>query len=456
MKFSSEYQAALDYIYTFVDFSMTKGQVFTSETFDLTRMKALLEGLINPELKYPVIHIAGSKGKGSTAAMIASVLQASGYSVGLYTSPHMIDFNERIQINGIPIPHTDFVKLLEETKPMIEAVEQITTFEVMTALAFQYFAQQSVDIAVVEVGLGGRLDATNLVQPLLTIISSISLDHTAILGDTLEKIATEKAGIIKPGIPVVIAHQTGHVLEHIQTICKERGSQALSVDAFVQATPLKATIHLQSVFYKFQPGMPGRELINPDGEVELHLPLVGEHQIENASTALVALGWMMAEGLHITPESLSQGFQQTNWPGRFEVISTQPTVILDSAHNPDSARRLTATIQELLPGKKVSMIFGASEDKDVIGMLTAFHGTINHFIFTESIHPRAMSVEALEKIGHTLGLSFECIIPLEKAVLMICSTLPLDEVCIATGSVFIAAAVKEEFATSCTKNDYKV
>jgi dihydrofolate synthase/folylpolyglutamate synthase len=453
MKLSHEYQAALDYIYQFVDFSMTKGQVFTPDTFDLSRMKALLDALDNPQLKYPVIHIAGSKGKGSTAAMIASVLRASGYSVGLYTSPHMIDFNERIQINGVPISHPSFVSLLEKYKPVIESVEQITTFEVATALAFQYFANAGVDIAVIEVGLGGRLDATNLVQPLLTVITSISLDHTAILGDTLEKIAFEKGGIIKPGIPVVLAHQCDSVLKNLKLLAVERGSPILSVDEMLQMNQKKTDIYGQQIVVHYQPGIPSKLKLNQEDCIQIWLPLVGKHQMENASTAFLALVWMAANGYSISIEMLLRGFQETDWPGRFEVVSKKPLVIVDSAHNPDSAQRLSQTIQELLPGKKICMIFGASEDKDVEKMISAFRGTINYFIFTESTHPRAMAVGQLEKIGKNLDVHSESSLPIELVVSKICSTLPIDEVCIATGSVFIAAAVKEEMLTICPKHD---
>ena len=201
------YQKALDYLYSYVDYSLTRNLRYSADKFNLGRMEELMSRLGNPHQQYPVIHIAGTKGKGSISAVIASALKTAGYSTGLYTSPHLQEYTERIQINRQQIPREELVTLLEEMKPYAEQIDQITTFELTTALGFLYFARQKVNVAVVEVGLGGRLDATNIVSPLVSIISSLSLDHMAVLGDTLAKIAFEKAGIIKPGRPVVMAPQ---------------------------------------------------------------------------------------------------------------------------------------------------------------------------------------------------------------------------------------------------------
>ena len=199
------YNQALDYLYSFVDYSLTRNLTYSPEKFDLGRMVELMKNLGDPQRAYPVIHIAGTKGKGSTAALIASALQAAGYKVGFYTSPHLQDFTERIQVNQTPVSHATLTALVEEIKPQVAKTERLTTFELTTALAFLYFQRCKVDIAVVEVGLGGRLDATNIVTPLVSVITSLSMDHMAVLGDTLPKIAAEKAGIIKPGRPVVLA-----------------------------------------------------------------------------------------------------------------------------------------------------------------------------------------------------------------------------------------------------------
>ena len=202
-----EYQAALDYLYSFVDYSMTRSFRWSADKFDLKRMDDLMAALGHPERQYPILHVAGTKGKGSVSAMCESVIRAAGYRVGLYTSPHMHDYAERIRVNGMPIAHQELVELIDEIRPIIESIKELTTFEITTALGFLFFARQRVQAAVIEVGLGGRLDATNITQPVVCVITSISYDHMQILGNTLAEIAGEKAGIIKPGIPVVMAPQ---------------------------------------------------------------------------------------------------------------------------------------------------------------------------------------------------------------------------------------------------------
>ena len=208
-----EYNKALDYLYSFVDYSLKHSSELAKADFNLGRMFALMDSLGNPQMKYPIIHVAGTKGKGSTSALCAAGLQVAGYKVGLYTSPHLLDYTERIQINGEPISHEQLVELVEEIKPYVAKIEMLTTFEITTALAFMAFAKYGVNAAVFEVGLGGRLDATNIVTPKVSVITSLSYDHMAVLGDTLAKIAGEKAGIIKPGVPVVSAPQKDEALE---------------------------------------------------------------------------------------------------------------------------------------------------------------------------------------------------------------------------------------------------
>jgi dihydrofolate synthase/folylpolyglutamate synthase len=235
---STAYQEALDYIYKFVDYSLTRNFNFSAENFNLERIRAFLELLGNPHLQYRVIHVAGTKGKGSVSAFLASALRAGGYLTGLYSSPHLQDYTERIQINGRLITQCDFTELVEECKPKIGQIARLTTFEITTGIAFLYFARQKVDIAVIEVGLGGRLDATNVVSPLVSVITSISYDHTHILGDTLEKIAMEKGGIIKPGRPVVFAPQKREALQKLEHIAADCRSQIIQVGEDYLYAPL--------------------------------------------------------------------------------------------------------------------------------------------------------------------------------------------------------------------------
>src|SRR5574341_445746 len=217
------YNKALDYLYSFVDYSLKHISELAKAEFNLDRMFALMKELGDPETKYPIIHVAGTKGKGSVCALCASALQAGGYKVGLYTSPHLEDYCERIQINGEPISHAQLVELVQEIKPAVARIPKLTTFEITTAIGFLAFAQQKVDAAVIEVGLGGRLDATNIVTPKVSVITSLSYDHMAVLGDTLAEIAGEKAGIIKEGVPVVSSPQKEEALQVLERVAKEKG-----------------------------------------------------------------------------------------------------------------------------------------------------------------------------------------------------------------------------------------
>ncbi|MFC2065442.1 bifunctional folylpolyglutamate synthase/dihydrofolate synthase, partial [Chloroflexota bacterium] len=224
MENKQRYDQALEYLFSYVDYSLKHADELARAEFNLDRMVDLVQLLGDPHEDYPIIHIAGTKGKGSTAAFVATVLEQADYSTGLYTSPHLVDFNERIQVNREPISNSDLADLVEEIKPSVEKIPFITTFELTTALAFLYFSRKKVDAAVIEVGLGGSLDATNIVKPMVSVITSLSLDHTAVLGDTLPLIAGEKAGIIKPGIPVVSSPQQSDALEVLKKIAKERNA----------------------------------------------------------------------------------------------------------------------------------------------------------------------------------------------------------------------------------------
>ncbi|HZJ23102.1 MAG TPA: folylpolyglutamate synthase/dihydrofolate synthase family protein, partial [Anaerolineales bacterium] len=351
------YNKALDYLYSFVDYSLRHSSELAKADFNLDRMFALMEELGNPQTKYPIIHVAGTKGKGSVCALTASALQAAGYKVGLYTSPHLLDFTERIQISGGPISHENLVELVEEIKPAVGKIPKLTTFEITTALALLAFAKQEVGAAVIEVGLGGRLDATNIVTPKVSVITSLSYDHTAVLGDTLAKIAGEKAGIIKEGVPVVSAPQKEEALEVLERVAREHNSNITLIGKDVKFERLSSsldgqTLHISSLI--FQPS-----------SFEAHIPLLGFNQIENAATSYAAL---KASGLEISDEAIQKGFAQVYWPARFEVVRRDPPVILDSAHNQDSFARLRETLEEHFPGKPVYLIFGASEDKNIPGM----------------------------------------------------------------------------------------
>ena len=247
MDIEVEYNKALDYLYSFVDYSLKHISELAKAEFNLDRMFALMKELGDPHTKYPIIHVAGTKGKGSVSALCASALQAAGYKTGLYTSPHLLDYTERIQINGEPISHEQLVELVEEIKPAVAKIPKLTTFEITTAIAFLTFAKQNVQAAVFEVGLGGRLDATNVLMPKVSVITSLSYDHMAVLGDTLAKIAGEKAGIIKEGVPVVSSPQKEEALQVLERVAKERNCPFILVGEDVKFERLTSSLDGQSL-----------------------------------------------------------------------------------------------------------------------------------------------------------------------------------------------------------------
>ncbi len=403
MDLELQYQQTLEYLYTFVDYSLTRGLRNMPEKFDLDRMRVFMQQLGNPEKAYPIIHVAGTKGKGSVSALCASALQAAGYRVGLYTSPHLQDYAERIQVDGQPIPHQALINLVEQIRPFLDQGTQLTTFEITTALAFWYFAQQQVDAVVAEVGLGGRLDATNIVTPIVSVVTSISLDHMQVLGNSLAEIAVEKGGIIKPGVPVVISPQTEAARQVFETLTQERGSLLIQVGQDVRYKVLENTLKGQTLQVWQEQGTESCLGLQKNA-IELHIPLLGAHQVENAATALAALQVACQSGLALGSAQIQQGFANVQWLARFEVLRSNPPLVIDAAHNRDSARRLRQAIDEYFPGSKIILVFGASEDKDIEGMLAELieiptsdnctanqsnkAGSVETVIFTRSYHPR--------------------------------------------------------------------
>ena len=336
------YDLALDYLYSFVDYSLKHSSELAKAEFNLDRMWALMAALGNPQAKYPIIHIAGTKGKGSVSALCASVLTAAGYKTGLYTSPHLLDYVERIQIYNQPMAHQKLVELVDQVKSAVAGVPKLTTFEITTAIGLLYFAQQEVDAAVVEVGLGGRLDATNVVIPNVSVITSLSYDHMAVLGNTLNQIAGEKAGIIKPGIPVVSASQKDEALQALLRVAKDRNAPFTLVGRDLKFLPLQHNLDGQRLELSAF-----RDRSMP---LEVETPLLGLHQVENAATAYAAL---KVSGLNVSDEAVQKGFAEVKWPARFEVVRREPAVVFDAAHNQDSFSRLRQTLDEYFPDKSV-------------------------------------------------------------------------------------------------------
>jgi dihydrofolate synthase/folylpolyglutamate synthase len=445
----TKYQQAMDYVYSFVDYSLSRNLRYSADKFDLGRMAALMERLSNPHRHYPVIHVAGTKGKGSTAAMAASALQSGGSKVGFYTSPHLQDYTERIQIDQCQISRSDFVNLIEDLKPHVAAIESLTTFEITTAMAFLWFSQQKVDVAVIEVGLGGRLDATNVVEPLVSVITSLSMDHMNVLGDTLTQIAFEKAGIIKPGHPVVIAPQKEEAQHVLERVAKERGSRLVQVGHDFLFAPISHNLDRQSLdVWPVDEQYLVDEYIETGGRnhwqpTRLTIPLLGYHQVENAATAYAALHVARQEGLPIAEAAIEQGFSKVYWPGRFEFLSRSPLLIVDSAHNRDSALRLRQAIDDYIPGIPVILLFGASEDKDIEGMFAELLPRVRRVIATRSVHPRAADPNKLVELAHHYGIQAQTVNLVESALDLALEMAGSEAAVVAAGSLFIAAAVRE-------------
>ncbi|MFZ5884637.1 MAG: bifunctional folylpolyglutamate synthase/dihydrofolate synthase [Chloroflexota bacterium] len=418
------YNQALDYLYSFVDYSLKHASELAKAEFNLDRMFALMEALGNPQNQYPIIHVAGTKGKGSVSALCASALQAGGYKVGLYTSPHLLDYCERIQVNGEPIAHQLLVELVEEVKPAVARIPKLTTFEITTALGFLAFARQGCNAAVIEVGLGGRLDATNVVTPRVSVITSLSMDHMAVLGDTLAKIAGEKAGIIKEGVPVVSAPQKEEALEVILRVARERNAPLTLVGRDVTFEPISSSLDGQKLRIQ---------------NSEFGIPLLGAHQLENAATAYAAI---KASGIPVSEEAIQKGFSQVKWRARFEIARRNPPVIFDSAHNQDSFAKLRQTLDEYFPGKEVYLIFGASEDKNIPGMFAEMKPKIKRLIVTRADHPRALEVEKILELAKQAGVESEAVSPVESALARALELSAKDgSIVLSAGSMFVTAEV---------------
>src|SRR5574341_521750 len=368
------YQEALDYLYSFVDYSHERTYTYSAQTFDLARMVKLLELLGNPQARYPALHIAGTKGKGSVAAMCASALRAAGYRAGVYTSPHLQDFCERMQVNGEFIPREAVAEIVDGMRPAVERVPGLTTFELTTALAFRFLARKNVDVAVIEVGLGGRLDATNVITPLVSVITSLSYDHTNLLGRSRAEIAGEKAGIVKPGVPVVSAPQKPEALEVLERVAAERGARLMLMGRDWLFRPIAHSLDSQT--FGIWSAEEERQLnaLRARGRavnwkpLTLEIPLLGQHQVENGAVAYATLMTLRAQALPISPDAIREGLRDVRWPGRFEILSRRPYLVADGAHNRDSAQKLAAALAEYFPGRRVTLIFGASSDKDIAGM----------------------------------------------------------------------------------------
>ncbi|GBD09942.1 Folylpolyglutamate synthase [Candidatus Thermoflexus japonica] len=404
----------------------------TPEAFRLDPIRRLLEGWGNPHRRYAVVHIAGTKGKGSTAAMAEAILRAAGYRTGLYTSPHLHTMRERIRIGGELISPSTVVELFGRLRPAIEADPDLTVFDILTAMGFLAFAEAGVEIAVVEVGLGGRLDSTNVVSPAVCLITALSMDHTEILGPTLAHIAFEKAGILKPGVPAVTAPQTEEAMAVLRQVATERGVPLWTLEGWRYGP--------EEVAPSGQRG----KIQAPDGASwSIRLPLLGRHQWENAALAVAAAIRLREQGWIIPDEAVREGLERVRWPGRFEILREEPPLVLDGAHNDASAARLAETAAEVFPGRRWGVIFGVSADKDPMAILAPLRPLVERIWLTRSRHPRAADPQRLAEAAQALGLPgrirSEVAYALEEA-------LAEDIPVLVTGSLFVVAEAREAWA----------
>ncbi len=412
--------------------------------FHLERMTLLMEQLDCAHLAVPTVHVAGTKGKGSTSAMIASILTAQGYKVGLYTSPHLHSATERIRVNGQPISQQQFAAVVERIWPTVERIGSsggyggVTTFEAMTAMAFVHFRDIGADFQVMEVGLGGRLDSTNIVKPRVCAITSISLDHTATLGDTVAKIAFEKAGIIKEGVPVIVAPQTDEAMTVIADVARQRGAPLLSVAE-------------HSSWQKRRSDMCGQvfTLTSAENAYELETPLLGDYQMENAATAVAVAETLREKGVELDDDSIRRGVRDVHWPARLQVLATPDKggklLVVDGAHNPYSMERLVEALREHFSYERLILIFGALSGHSATGMLSALLPLSPEVLATHSRHPRSASGATIANVATELGLKIaftsENVGEAARRALEMASE---KDLVLGTGSLSIAAEITEE------------
>ncbi len=457
-----DYEAALAYIEAFIDYERSPDFSRQARLYNLNRISLLLKLLGNPHDRLQVIHIAGSKGKGSTAALVASVLTHAGYKTGLFTSPHLITPRERCRIDGELISEVDVAFYIEKIKPAIETVStsefgRVSFFEIYTALAFSYFADKATDFAVIEVGLGGRLDATNVVTPVATVITSIGLEHTAILGETYAEIAAEKAEIIKEGCPLALAPQHPEARAVFEKVANERNAPIVEVKT--HDTDCKPNFqdvgaaHCPSVsrLVRNTDGVPIAQQFDAETDSEcypqLTMPLLGYHQFVNATTAIATIECLKQEGYLIPKTSVYDGFKNVQWHGRIQRIMSSPLVVLDGAHSPVSMEALCLTLRESFRYTQAIFIVSLMKDKNLKAIGDIVSKTADSVIATQvSENPRVMPAEAIQDAWS--GIIHEKIIICpnpEKAITeALASASPTDLICI-TGSLYLVGQALELF-----------
>ncbi len=438
-----DYSQAVAYLDSFINYEQIPGVAYAAPGYSLSHVEELLSRMGAPQLAARTVHIAGTKGKGSVAVMTAGVLSASGYRTGSYTSPHFHDLRERICIDGSLISEERFASTMAGIRPFIEAmrnepaVRQFTYFEVLTVLAFAYFRQEQVGFQVLEVGLGGRLDATNVARPDVCVITPISLDHMQILGSTLEEIAREKAGIIKPGCRVVLCPQPPAAASVLIDICRERKAEVVQLGKYVTWRKTGGDLLHQSLVI---------EGIRNTYQVDI--PLLGDYQLENAAASVAALEILASAGFAISGADIARGLADVRWPGRFQVLRRDPMVLVDGAHNVASMRRLVDNIRTYFSDRQVLLVFGTSNDKDVPGIVAELAALSPRVVVTRSVQSRAALPASLAAQFSKHGVGTEISESVPQALSRALSMAEEQDLICVTGSLFVVAEALDYFSMS--------
>ena len=488
------YEEALAFLYKAIDYEKLISYQYNASTFSLDRMVKMLEYAGNPHKRFPSIHITGTKGKGSTSIMMSTILEHAGLTTGLFTSPHLVDLKERIQINRQHITENDFTSNLNEFRPYIQHLRETkpsaspTFFEILTAVAMLYFKKKHVEMAVLEVGLGGRLDSTNVVIPHVSIITNVGFDHTAILGNTLSSIAYEKAGIIKQGVPVVSAVEDSDALSVIEKTCKEKDARLylLGKDIWIEEVQSihenNSELHGYNHRTTLDFGLRNADLLlnpqvrNPKSEVrnpiferglmckiktwrrtypEIFLPLIGAHQAKNCALVLGALEIMREQGnISIDDETIRNTLAQVHCPARVEVIGKNPLIILDYAHTVDSMRFLRRSLLENFKFHKLILILGFAQDKDLDNILKEIVTVGDTIIVTRSKNPRAAPPEDLyQRIERLCGKQAEITDNTQDAVTSAKRMASKEDLICITGSAYVAGEAMQALSMSIAKQN---
>ncbi len=437
------YEAALAYIDTFINSERSSDFSRQARFYNLERISRLLAHLGDPHRRLQVVHVAGSKGKGSTAALIASILTHAGYKTGLFTQPHLITPRERCRIGSRLISEAEFAGYVDRLKPSIETMAippflpidggeegggRVSFFEIYTALAFTYFADNAVDFAVVEVGLGGRLDATNVVDPLVSVITPISLEHTAILGDTHEAIAKEKAEIIKPNRPVVLAPQVPEAQAVFEAIASDRDAPMDGVGRDIHLKRKDWDINGQTL-----------DLTTPSASYpDLFLPLLGEHQAINAATAIGCIERIRKEGYKVHRTSIYGGLKEVRWAGRMQIVAQSPVILLDGAHSPTSAEALCKAIHEVFRYRRLILVVGLMQDKDLQAIGDVLCPFADEIITTQAFdNPRVTPAEEIAGAWSETGTNFHVCPNIREAIPLAQSIATTSDLICVAGSIYI-------------------